>query len=747
MKQVYQLLKTGKLAIEDVPTPALISGTILVRVEASLISAGTERAMVDFAQKSLLAKARSRPDLVRLVIDKARREGIATATSAALQKLDRPQALGYSCAGTVIGVADDVASYRVGDRVACSGTGYANHAGVVAVPANLVAAIPNLRVSFEDAAFTTVGAIAMHGLRLADIRFGETVAVIGLGLVGIIAVQLAKAAGCTVVGVDPNEWRCSLAARLGCKASATNEDEFQALVASHTHGLGADAVVITAATESNSPVELAGRVARNRGKVVAVGQVGTTLPRKTYYEKELEFAVSKSYGPGRYDPNYEEKGHDYPVAYVRWTENRNMQAFLSFLADGSVELKPLISHRFSVEDAAAAYELISDATSEPFLGVILAHPESVNGEQRAITLRTDAPKITRKRVRAGMLGAGNFATSVLLPAIVSSGMYELIGLCTSAGATARTSGEKFHFQYCTTENARVIDDAAIDAIIIATRHNSHAAQITAALRSGKSVFCEKPLCLNIDELIGIAEVYSQTRTGNAPQLMVGFNRRFAPLACRLREFFAGTHEPLVVACRVNGGYVPADNWVQDPTIGGGRIVGELCHFIDLATFLVDSSIVRVFATGTPDRGRYCRDNIVVSLAFANGSAASITYVANGDKGSGKERIEVFGGGLTGVLDEFRTLELTRGGRRRTIRDHLRQDKGHKAEIRAFAESLKNGTPAIPIEQIYASTLAAFAVQHSLAAGLPVEVTVGPLLGANVAAPTTVASSGNALKAH
>jgi len=728
MKQVYQEIQSGRLLVRDVPLPAMNPGMILVRVFASVVSAGTERSVVEFAQKGLFAKARSRPDLVRQVIDKARREGVVNAFQAATQKLSRPQSLGYSCAGTVIAVAPDVTAFRVGDRVACAGAGYANHAEVVAIPANLVACLPEgLNTPFEEAAFATIGSIAMHGLRLAKPAFGESVAIIGLGLIGQLAVQLACAAGCTVVGMDPNPARCDLARALGCAETAGSAAEFESVVSRHSGSNGADEVVITAASENSDPVELAGRIARSRARVVAVGAVGTHVPRKLYFEKELEFLISRSYGPGRYDAEYEEKGRDYPIAYVRWTENRNMQAFLRFVAERKVDVRPLITHRFSIEDAAHAYELISGKTQQPFLGVLLTYPEQDETLSVRIRLAAHVQREAKAgRIELGMIGCGNFAQSVLLPALQQTNEFHFKSICTANGETARYAGEKFGFEYCTTDDAAILTSDDVDTVVIATRHNLHAAQVISALQHGKNVFCEKPLCLNVEQLAEIVRAHAKcSEQGKAPVVMVGFNRRFAPMILRLREFLAPAREPLVVHCRVNGGFIPPENWVQDPELGGGRIVGELCHFVDLLQFLTASECTRVYATATPNKGRYRDDNLSVTLSFADGSAGSIVYAANGDKSFGKERIEAFSGGRSAMCDDYRILELVRNGRRTVTRDRLRQDKGHREECRQFADAIRKGLPApIFLESLCTTTLATFAVQESLASGKSVEISAG-----------------------
>lgn len=715
MKQVHLVPKNGRVVVAEVPAPQAAPGYVLVRVAASVVSAGTERSAVEFAQRSLLGKARSRPDLVRQFIDKARREGILSTFEAASRRLDQPQSLGYSCAGTVITVGDGVAEFKAGDRVACAGANHAVHAEFVAVPEKLVASVPD-GVSLEHASFATLGSIAMHGVRLAQPQVGETVAVIGLGLIGLLTVQIAKAAGCAVVGMEPDPRRCEIARQLGCDAAGTNPEKFQAIVARRTTGNGADAVLIAAATQSNAPVELAAAVARPGATVVSVGAVGTTLPRKPYFDKELKFLISRSYGPGRYDPKYEEKGHDYPVQYVRWTENRNMKSFLGLLAEGKLKLQLLITHSYAIDEAPLAYELITGKTGESFLGVLIRYTVAA---ELTRTVRLGAPFAGKRgRIGIGLLGAGNFAGGVLIPAFRAAGV-NLVTVCTTKGATARHIGEKFGFASCTTEGKRLLDDSSIDAVVIATRHNLHAAQVLSALRAGKHVFCEKPLCLNDSEL---ADIAAQQSDQQGCLLMVGFNRRFAPMVRKMREFFAPLVEPVMIHYRVNGGAIPKDHWIQDPEIGGGRIIGELCHFVDVLQFLTGSLPVRVFARVLPNCGRYCDDNLAVTLEFANGSIGQITYVANGDKSLGKELAEMFGGGRSAVLEDYRSLQLVTNGRASVSRSRLRQRKGHVEECAAFIQALHDGgAPPISFEEIFAATSATFRISESLQTGLPIVV--------------------------
>jgi predicted dehydrogenase len=687
--------------------------------------------VADFAKKSLLEKARNRPDLVRQVIDKARREGVLSTFESVRNRLDQPMALGYSSSGTVLAVGDDVLDFQVGDLVACAGGGYAAHAETVCVPKNLAAKLP-LHVELESAAFATVGAIALQGIRLAEVKLGERVAVIGLGLLGQLTVQMLRAAGCRVVGMDIRDERAELALRLGAESVATSAQEFAALCAQVSSGDGVDAVLITADTKENQPVELAGDVARDKGIVVAVGAIGMSIPRKVYYEKELDFRISRSYGPGRYDPEYEEKGHDYPIGYVRWTENRNMQAFMQLVAEGKVVLAPLITHRFPIADAAKAYELITGKTGEPFLGVLIIYPDQPDVRQKIELQRTgEASSVTPHDVRPaergvaiGLLGAGNFATATLLPAMKRVDGVSFIGVCAATGLSARAVGDKFSFRFCTTDENEIFHNAEITTVVIATRHHLHARQVIAALNAGKHVFVEKPLCLNESELSAILQTYASHLTSHVsrPVLMVGYNRRFAPMARQLKTFLSEVYEPLIMHYRVNAGYIPPTHWVHDPAQGGGRVLGEVCHFVDFLTFLAGVPPVQVQAHALPNTGHYSDDNVVVTIEFVNGSLGEIVYVANGDKAFAKERLEVFGGGSVAVLDDFRRLELVRDGRKQVSRSWLRQDKGHRDEWKAFTEAVRNGAPLpISFEDIVHSTLTTFAIAESLRTNMPIVV--------------------------
>lgn len=787
MQSILQNYRTGKLEVAEVPSPTTHSGGILVQNATSLVGAGTERMMVKLAQKSLIGKALERPDLVRRVIDKVKNEGLFSTIEAVRNRLDNPTPLGYSSAGIVLAVGEGTDNFEPGDRVACAGAGYASHAEAVFVPKNLAVKLPD-SVDFQSGAFSTLGAIALQGLRLADIHVGETVAVIGLGLVGLLTVQLAKAAGCRVLGMDPNPERCHLATQLGCDAALADNSQFAIRNSQFTNGHGADAVLITASTKSNDPVALAGEVARDRGMVVAVGLVGMEIPRKLYYEKELTFRVSRSYGPGRYDTNYEEKGHDYPIGYVRWTEQRNMEAFVQLVAEGKVNVKPLITHRFPIEEATKAYDLITGKTKEPSLGILLTYSADENSQQSVVNsqlsevklrpqpsvlkpeapsvhLTTDESRLTTHTspdrlyppssmvhtVRVGLLGAGEFAKGTLLPAMKRVRGIELVGVCTANGISAHHVSRKFGFEFATTDESTIINNPDINTIVIATRHHLHARQVISALKAGKHVFVEKPLCINEQELTEIIRTYNEVNGGNAGTtvegssltivhplssilhlpsqiLMVGFNRRFSPMALRLKEFLSKVDEPLVMNYRVNAGYIPPDHWVHDLEQGGGRIIGEVCHFVDFLIFLAGSLPKKVHAIALANNARYKNDNVIINIEFANGSLGTITYVANGDKSFSKEYVEIFGGGAAAVLENFRRLEMTQNGRRQVVRSWMKQDKGHYGEWETFVSALKdNSAWSIPFREIVATSLTSFSIIHSLHDLSPVKVSTEDLL--------------------
>ena len=725
MKQLLQQVSGGEIEVVDVPAPKLLPGCVLVRTAASLVSVGTERASSEFARKNLLQKARMRPDLVREVWNKVRRDGVVSALAAVRSRMDQPSAPGYSSAGTVVAVGEGVTDIRPGDRVACAGAGHAVHAQFACIPRLLLARIPaDSEVSFDHAAATTVGAVALHGVRTADVKLGDIVGVIGLGLLGQLTVQILKAAGCRVVGMDIDSARVNLALRLGADSGGDSSTAFFDACMQQSAGRGMDAVLITAQTTSSDPVNLSAEVARDRAVIVAVGKVGMALERRPFYEKELDFRVSRSYGPGRYDAAYEQKGVDYPIGYVRWTETRNMEAFLHLLADGKVDVGTLITHRFPIDQAQSAYDLIAGKSQQPFLGVLITYPERAE-ETRLVTASRDAGATTvsgTKSVAIGLLGAGNFATSTLLPAIKRVGGTTLVGVCAANGSHSHHTAKKFGFSCAATDEESLINDAAINTIVVATRHQLHARQVLAALKSGKHVFCEKPLCLNEDELRDIVQLHQHQQSVGKQLLMVGFNRRFAPLALRLKSFLRGIHEPLALHYRVNAGFTPADHWLNDPEQGGGRVIGEVCHFVDFLTFLVGVAPNEVQAHSLANPGKYSNDNVICSLRFADGSQGTISYLANGDKSYSKERVEVFGGGAVAVLEDFRRLDLVRGSQKQVFRSFLRQDKGHGGEWEAFIAALRTGGDSpISLAEIVTTMLATFALEKSRSSGQPISV--------------------------
>lgn len=689
-----------------------------MRTAYSLVSAGTERAKLQTAQLSLLGKARARPDQARQVLQSVRTEGLAAAYHKVTNRLDALEPLGYSCAGIVIDVGAEAPEFHTGQRVACAGGGYANHAEINFVPRNLTVPVPE-GVGLDAAAFATVGAIALQGMRQAEARLGEVVVVIGLGLVGLITAQLLKAAGCVIVGLDVDPERGRRAETLGCAFATTDAQAALDRVLELSAGHGADAVLITAATPSNQPIETAGRLAREKGRVVIVGDVGLTLPRAPYYNKELDLRLSRSYGPGRYDPEYEELGNDYPYGYVRWTERRNMQAFLDLVARGSVQVAPLITHRFKVENAGQAYDLIQGKTGEAYLGVVLEYdsPEEARAEPSfRITLprSADAAHRAAAPVTLGLIGAGNFAQSMFLPTLRRMEAVNLDTVVTSSGVSARSVADRFGFAHCASDPRAVIDNPEIHAVIIATRHDSHAALTADALRAGKAVLVEKPLALNEEQL---ASVLDAMAAAPGPRLMVGFNRRFAPMTVQVKQWFAVRSQPLLVHYRVNAGPVPRTHWTVDPVQGGGRIVGEACHFVDWIQALVGTRAAEVSARALPNGGVYNDDNVAITITYTDGSVGTILYAANGDKRLGKERIEVFGGGRLAILEDWRTLTLGDGVRTTTRKARVGQDKGHTAELRAFVEMVKRGSASpIPPGEIVDTTRLTFAILESLRQG-------------------------------
>ena len=710
MKQVLQRLRDGVTEVADVPCPQAGARQLLIRTSRTLVSAGTERMLVDFGKANWIDKARQQPDKVRMVIDKIRTDGLGPTLDAVRNRLDQPLPMGYCNVGTVVEVGSGVSGFAVGDRVASNG----RHAEMVAVPANLCAKVPD-GVGDDDAAFTVLGAIALQGIRLAQPTLGEAVVVTGLGLIGLVTVQLLRAHGCRVLGIDFDRDKLALAARFGAEVVdlGAGEDPVRAAEA-FSRGRGVDAVLITAATRSSEPVHQAALMCRKRGRIVLVGVAGLELARADFYEKELTFQVSCSYGPGRYDPAYEEGGNDYPVGFVRWTEQRNFEAVLDMVAVGALAVAPLVSHRFAIARADEAYALVGG--NAPSLGILLEYPgESGEATVRSVRVaaRDDAPAApsaaAASRASAtptlGFIGAGNYATAVLIPAFASSGA-QLHTVASAGGVSSVHVARKFAIANATTDTAALLADHAIDSVVVTTRHDSHARFVLAARAAGKHVFVEKPLCLSLDELERIAAAYREP----SPLLMVGFNRRFAPHVQKMRALLASAPGPKSIVVTVNAGAIAATHWTQDAAVGGGRIVGEGCHFVDLARHLAGAPIsghsAHALAGGSGD-------SATLGLTFADGSIAAVHYLANGSKAFPKERVEVFAGGRVLQLDNFRRLTGYGWPSFSSMR-LWRQDKGQRACAQAFVDAVKSaGAAPIPLAELLEVSRATIEIADSL----------------------------------
>ena len=705
MKQVEQNYRTGELKVADVPAPRVGEGSLLVESRFSLISAGTEKQAMDLAKASLAGKAMARPDLVRRVVRNVRRDGLRPTMEKVFAKLDTPIPLGYSLAGTVIETGRRVTGYAAGDRVACAGAGLANHAEVNAVPKNLTVPIP-AGVDDESASFVTLGAIALQGVRVAAPTLGERVVVMGLGLIGLLTVQLLKANGCRVLGFDPNASRVALAKSMGADQAVSAA--FHDAVAGFTDGIGADAVIVTASTKSNEPVNNAAEVSRMKGRIVVVGLVGMTIDREPFYKRELELKLSMSYGPGRGDPGYELAGNDYPLPYVRWTEQRNMQAFLGLVCDGRITPKTLVTHRFAISEAEKAYALMD--SGEPHLAILLTYPGGLAGAiERKIRLMPASGKHSGTGV--AFVGLGNYAKGVLLPIVRKEAGVVLTTVVTSTGLSAGNAGEKFGFSTISTDPAAAIDDAETGTIFIATRHDTHAGLTAAALSVGKHVFCEKPLALDGQGLTDVVAAAAHSQG----ILTVGFNRRFAPLLVKAKAALAPRSGPLVMLYRINAGAIPSDSWLQRDE-GGGRIAGEVCHFVDALMYLAGSQVIEVQAIAA--RGH--ADAVTVLLRFADGSTGTIVYSSLGDPGVPKEYVEVFANGRVVQLEDFVKLTVTAGGK--SVVSKATQDKGQRGLISAFFAATRGQAPApVPAHEIFAATEATLAIEDSLRTGLPVVI--------------------------
>ena len=689
MKQVLQYFKTGVISVEEVPVPALKPGCVLVRNKASLISKGTEGGRVQLGKMSLLGKARARPEQVKKVVQALRTEGLLATINAVQQTLDVPLPIGYSCAGIVENTSDDVTDIQVGKPMACGGSGIANHAGYVVVPRNLCVPIPD-NVSFREAAFTTVGAIAMQGIRMADLRLGENVVVIGLGLVGLLTVLMLKASGCRVLGVDIDPQRVAWVEENGiCSAVTRDASSLIDRVLVFSRGYGTDAVIITAAVASNDPLTLAGEIARQRGRVVVLGRTEMNAPRETYLFKELQLRTSYAYGPGADDPTYEKEGHDYPVGFVRWTENRNMECFLDLLSENKIGITPLITHTFLVDKAPEAFELITSST-ELNIGVILEYPDKTEDEGSQVKPKT-SPVISATtqgdHMRAGILGAGSFATNIMIPLLAKRKDMTLQAIASSTGIKAAALAKKYGIQRSVTEATEIIGAQDVDSVFIFTRHGTHASFAEQALLAGKHVFVEKPLALTEEELERV--VAAQEKSGRI--LMVGFNRRFSPLALKMKNFFSDRSQPMLIKYRGNVGYRPPEHWLHDPVDGGGIIIGEACHYIDYCRWMVDSTIVKVDARCLgPSNTRFIpEDNVIITIDFEDGTLAVISYISNGAKGFSRERCEAHADARSAVWEDFRYVKLVNDlGLPKIHRKPLFPNKGYKQELDAFFTAIR-----------------------------------------------------------
>ncbi len=700
MKQVLQSLKDGKTEVADIPSPAARPGHLLIHTTRSLVSAGTERMLIEFGKGNMLSKARQQPDKVREVLDKMRSDGVGATIEAVRSKLDQPIPLGYCNVGHVAEVGAGIKGFASGDRVVSNG----NHAEVVCVPKNLCAKVPDT-VSDESASFTVLASIGLQGIRLANPTLGECAVVTGLGLIGLLTVQMLRAQGCRVMGIDLDPDRLALARKFGAATVniGAGEDPVSAAL-KFSRGVGVDAVLITASTQSSEPVSQAAKMCRKRGRIVLVGVTGLELSRADFYEKELTFQVSCSYGPGRYDSVYEEGGNDYPIGFVRWTEQRNFEAVLDMMASGRLDVEPLITHRFPIDRADEALGLLTEDRSA--MGIVLEYAPDSNSEalsRRHIPLQpiSSPPAIAKAKATVGFLGAGNYARRTLIPAFRQAGA-DIATVVSAGGISAVHAGRRNGAAEASTDENACFESSNLDTIVIATRHNAHARQVLAALRNGKHVYCEKPLCLTLEEL---DEIEAEARARPEQLLMVGFNRRFAPHVVRMKELLSPVQGPKSIVITVNAGAIQADHWTQDPKVGGGRLIGEACHFIDLARHLADAPITQhaILDMGRAENADAPKDTASINLGFADGSVATVHYLANGHKSFPKERIEVFAAGRVLQLDNFRSLRGWGwpGFKKMNL---WKQDKGAGAAVREFVNAIQNGgKPPIALDEVLESS--------------------------------------------
>ncbi len=724
MKQLTQKLKNGQIKIKNVPVPILRKGNILVRNYYSLISLGTEASTVKTARKGYIGKAKERPQQVKKVIDSLGTQGPMQTYRAVMKKLDVYSSLGYSSAGQVIDVASDVADYSIGDLVACAGLS-ACHAEIISVPKNLCIKL-RPGADLKQAAYNSLGAIALQGVRQAGLQLGESCAVIGLGLLGQLTALLLKASGIKVVGIDIDPISVNLAKKYSCDlALSRNEIAIEEKILQFTDGIGCDCVIITAATHSLDPINFAGSISRKKGTIVVVGAVPTGFEREPhYYQKELQVKMSCSYGPGRYDPHFEEKGFDYPISHVRWTENRNMGAFQELIHNGQIDVSFLTSHIFTLDEAPSSYDLLI-SKAEPVKGILIEYDCDKPLIRNKLKIRSCSQKQKSQPVQIGFVGAGSYAQSYLLPIINKIDGVTLKGVMTATGTSSRSVAERFGFEFCTDNLEDIIGNPKIDTIIITTRHDSHAALVQNAISAGKNVFVEKPLCLNEEELYQIIKFFNQFNTQkesnkvlSRPILMVGYNRRFSPLGKIIKEKFGDG--PMAMTYRINAGSIPAESWIQDAEFGGGRIIGEVCHFVDFLTFINGSFPISVFAR-TLKNPKGLNDTVSAILTYENGSIGNISFFANGDTSLPKERCEVYSSECVAVLDDFKKLSIYANGKRSLIRK-MKQDKGQKVEIEHFIEAiLEDRSETTPLEEIINTSTVTFKIMESIQKGECIQI--------------------------
>lgn len=726
MLQLIQNYRTGKMELVDVPLPNCGSNYILVKNNSSLVSIGTERSIIDLGKKSLLGKAKARPDLVKRFLDKAKKEGFLKTFQEALGRLDNPTALGYSSAGVVIQVGKNVHKFSVGDRVACVGAGYASHAEYITVPEHLCVRIPE-NVSFEEASFGMLGIIALHGIRCANLTFGERVAVIGLGLLGLLSIQMLKAYGCVVVGFDIDPAKVKLAKELGIDLAVTDVEEFKNITDKYTEGYGADAVIITAATKSDEPIHLAVDIARFRGRVVVVGVADIHPNRNEMWHKEVEIIVSKAAGPGSLDPIYENKGIDYPIGYVRWTENRNLQEFLRLVAEKKVKIKPLITHRVAIQDSLELYDNMLNNKGGPYVGVLIEYDskkEEVT-EKKEETLPLEFQNLGINNFVTepvlGVIGAGLFGKALLIPALSKIPNIKLDTISTSHGINADHVAKKYGFANITTNYREILESDKINSVVILTPHSAHAKMVVEALKAGKHIFVEKPLCINEEELKDITSTYKSII--QKPFLMVGYNRRFSPHSKKVKEVIEHRRDPIMIQYRINAGFVPADHWVHSEEEGGSRVIGEICHFVDLMIYFTGCLPVKIYAEKVSGNNKTIvnDDNVSVLIKFSDGSLGNIFYSASGDKAFSRERVEIYCEGKSITIVDFKESEFWLGGRKNKFTT-FNQEMGYKEELNHFSRVISGKEkPAMNYDEIYYSTLSVFKINESLMKGTDIKL--------------------------